>query len=145
MTPTQPSASGSAMPLRPQVLRPEVTARLDAAVGIVGLVLRAGAYLLLAHALAGHEVGRTVLRGLVLGDLVASVLLTMVPTFGGSRTHGRLAHAVGAAVLAGVWGFGESLPAGDPATTALVGLAGFGAFVGRVGRAALTHLGPSED
>lgn len=119
-------------------LRPEVTARLDAAVGIAGLVLRAGAYLLLAHALAGHEVGRTVLRGLVLGDLVASVLLAIVPTLWGHGTQGRLAHFVGAAVLAGVWGFGESVPVGDPATMALVGLAGFGAFVGRVGHAALT-------
>lgn len=121
---------------------PIPTLRLETGLYAAGLVLRGAAYALLATFASRYDCGQSLLGGLLAGDLAAAALALAWR----GMDEWRLVLAE-FAVLALVFGWVRSQlvwPA-DVAQQAILGLAAFGAFAGRVGPAVWTRLGPSED
>ena len=121
---------------------PLPTPHLETGLQLGGLLLRAGAYAVLASFASRFDFGQALLLGLLVGAVAASVL-TMAWRLTTERTAVIGEVVVLALVL--LWVRSELSWPDDPAQRAILGLAALGVLAGRVGGSALTRFGPSDD
>lgn len=114
---------------------------VEAAIQLGGLLLRGVVYGTFAAFADGYDCGRALLTGVFAGDLAATVLAAV---WQGRDCLLRLAGELLVLALVFAWVRGSLVWPDDLSQRAILGLAGFGAFVGRTGGHALTRLGPSE-
>jgi hypothetical protein len=115
--------------------------RVDAAFHWSGLLVRAGIYAVLIAVADLYDCGHALLTGLLLGDLVGQLTALCWQW----RDH--LMGALGDLVLIGIiflFVRPQLVWPEEPALRAILGLAAFGVFAGKVGGSLLTHLGPRE-
>lgn len=115
--------------------------RVDTAVQVTALLLRAGAYALVGGLADQYDCGHAILTGVLTGDLAASVAGLVW------QRRGHAAQTVAELVLLGIVYLavrGDLAWPAEPALRAILGLAAFGVFVTRTGGAMLTDLGPSK-
>lgn len=116
-------------------------ARIDTALQVTALLLRAGAYALVGGLADHYDCGHAILTGVLTGDLAASLA---------ALVWQRRDHAVQTiaelTMLGVIYLFvrGDLVWPVEPAMRAILGLAAFGVFVSRTGGAMLTDLGPRE-
>lgn len=111
--------------------------RVDAAVGVVGLLLRAAAYAAVGSVATHYDCGRAILTGVLVGDLAGSVAGLV------QRGHSAL-QALAELALLGIvllWVRDDLVWPADQALRAIAGLAGLGVFAGRLGGSVLTRIG----
>lgn len=116
--------------------------RVDAAFRVTGLLVRAIAYAGIAALADRYDFGRAILTGVLAGDLLSRLLaLTW------ELRECWIAAVAELAVLGVVFLFVRPwlVWPDDPASRALVGLAGFGVLAGQVGSTVFTRLGPHQD
>ncbi len=115
---------------------------IDAAIDVVALLLRAGAYLVIALAAERFDCGRALRTGIVTGDLAASVLALAL------QRRDCLAQAFAELALLALvflWVKSRLVWPHEPPDRAILGLTAFGVFAARAGRAVMARLGPGEN
>lgn len=116
--------------------------RIDAAIGVTGLLLRAGAYALVGGVASRYACGQVILTGLFVGDVAASALGAALA----DRLH--VLQRLSELLLLGLiflWVRGDLVWPEQQAMKALLGLSALGVFAGRAGGGVLTRFGPSEN
>lgn len=114
-----------------------IAERVDHAVGVVALLLRACAYALVANFAGHYDCGHAVLTGLLVGDLAASLTLLVMHR----ECLAQAASEVVLMLLVFLWVRHDLVWPEPPALRAIVGLAALGVFAPRVGGGALTRIG----
>ncbi|MCK5942601.1 MAG: hypothetical protein KAI24_11560 [Planctomycetes bacterium] len=117
-------------------------ARIDAAITLTGVLIRAGAYALVGSVASRYACGQAILTGLFLGDVAASLLRVVLPP---RELLAQSLAELGLLAVVYLWARADLVWPADTPTRAILGLAALGVFAGRVGGTAMTRFGPSED
>ena len=115
--------------------------RIDSAIQVSALLLRAAIYGVVGGFAGNYDCGQSILTGLLIGDLGASTLSLLWER----RDH--LAQLIAELAMIGIiylWVRSDLVWPDDPAQRAIMGLAAFGVFTSRCGGSLLTRIGPSE-
>jgi hypothetical protein len=114
---------------------------VDAAFHWTGLLVRAAIYTFFWSVADTYDCGRALLTGLLVGDIAGHLLALLW-----QWRDGMLQIAAEIALLGLVWLFvrTQTIWPDEPSLRAVLGLAAFGVFVGKVGGTLLTQLGPTE-
>ncbi len=116
--------------------------RVDAALRIIGLLVRALAYAGIAALAERYDFGRAVLTGVLAGDLLSRLV-----ALAWELRECWIAAAAELALLGLVYLFVRPwlVWPDDPAMRAIVGLACFGVLAGQLGATVFTRLEPHEN
>ena len=114
--------------------------RADAAFRFGGLLLRAFVYTFVYAVADFHDCGRALLTGLLLGDIVGHLTALLW------QWRDGLVQVLAELALLGLvflWVRSQMVWPEDLSQRAILGLAAFGVFAGKVGESLFTRLGPS--